>query len=62
LENDELVAIFTERRRPSGSGLTTAAVQALAVVEDAVSWRMDAEIADAKAVAAAQAKLKGGGG
>jgi hypothetical protein len=56
------VAIFTERRRPSGSGLTTAAVQALAVVEDAVSWRMDAEIADAKAVAAAQAKLKGGGG
>ena len=62
LDNDELVALFEERRRPSGLALTTAAVQGLSILEDAVSWRMDDEIESAKATAAAQAKLAKEGG
>lgn len=62
MRHPDLVQLFAERRRPSGRPLTTAAVEAMDLIEDALAWRMDAEVEAAKAEAEAVAKLKKAGG
>lgn len=68
LDNPDLVEVYTLRRRTgeavgldAGDKLSTAAMDALDTVSDAVAWRLDEQMKKHEREAKANRDLKGGG-